>query len=109
MSQNIRDIFKVREEGDEAPYPGVYLARVTRSSATSLHFALEDEEEIELGPAPYPRIPEQTKQHDHPDAGLNAATIYDQAVPPRGTKIAVGFVDGDADMPLVLALYGWPA
>lgn len=95
-------------DGEPAPaFPGVYSGTVTRVTAQGLFFTMEEHSpDLEFGPAPWP------------NAGSTGGTVaggdnhtheMTPGNPPKGTQVAVGFSDGDAGQPLVLAIYGWPA
>lgn len=78
--------------GEPAPdMAGMFLGDVVRAGVNSLFFTIGSySEDLEFGPAPYPR-----------PAGV-------ATTPPRGTKVAVFFVEGDPGKPRVVCLYGWP-
>lgn len=101
------------EPEDERPFAGVYDARVSKATAIGLHFTIKDyDPRYEFGPAPYPRLPDYTTSRALVGTASEHSHTLDTTTPntpPKGTRCAVAFVNGDPDRPLVLALYGWPA
>lgn len=97
----------------EPSFPGIFRGKVTRASASTLHFVIPSySPDHEFGPAPYPAPSVSTGETSggSGDASFAAHThdLRMPANPPKGTSIAVAFDDGDVDLPLVLCLYDWP-
>lgn len=102
------------QERDTQQFQGVFDARVTKSTSSTVHFVIPDfDPHAEFGPAPYPRPPviSPDGQHDHggevPPDGLHEHPFDDN--PPEGAECAVAFVGGDPSEPRVLVMYDWPA
>ena len=94
-------------EDQEPVFDGVQDAYVSRGTASDLHFVVPDyDPKFEFGPAPYPRPSNLTT--DSASGHTHDIDLTPTNVPPKGTRLAVAFVGGDPDRPLVLTIYGWP-
>lgn len=118
MRDRVGEVLRGGHQYDEEPtpaFPGVYSGTVTKTTAQGVHFTVPSySADQEFGPAPWPQLANHV--HDleaggDPSHAHGGQTEEPDALgnPPRGTQVAVAFADGDADKPLVLAVYGWPS
>lgn len=104
----VKELLNVRDQtGPRRALEGVWLAKVTKATATKLHFELVTEDGLfatyEFGPAPYQT---RLQVHRHGLPGVDETDDTAQSDPPvKGTRCAVAFAEGDPDRPLVLAVY----
>lgn len=111
------DVLDGGEPRGSAALDGFYFGEVTKVVGAELWFVIPAlAPDQELGPAPWEKQPRFT---DHVPLMPGSETtqllvaqhrhrMREDEEPPVGTRIAVGFEEGDADRPMVLAVYGWP-